>query len=67
MLKPYNLRIDQVMIQSKLKSSFGAKNPGLQRPGFMVEPGPNANVKVVLVVKPLRWFSFGSNCNPEPL
>jgi len=52
-LKLHNLRIDHVTIQSELKYLIGAKNLGLQMPGFEVEPGPNAMVPIFHVVKPL--------------
>jgi hypothetical protein len=65
-LKLHILRIHHVTIRSELKYLIGAKNPGLQLPGFEVEPGPNATVRGFHVVKPLPWFGPGSNPNPEP-
>jgi len=55
------------MIQSELKYIIGAKNLGLQKPGFEVEPGPNATVQGFDVLKPLHRFGSRSNPNPEPL
>ena len=65
-LKLYNQHIDHVMIRSELKYLIGAKNLGLQWPGFEVEPGPNVTVEGFHVVKPLQRFGSGSNPNPEP-
>jgi hypothetical protein len=54
------------MIRSELKYLIGAKHPGLQWPGFEVEPGPKATVWGFQVVKPLQWFGPSANSNPEP-
>jgi hypothetical protein len=64
--KLHNLHIHHVMIRSELKYLIGAKHPGLQWPGFEVEPGPKATVWGFQVVKPLQWFGPSSNSNPEP-
>jgi hypothetical protein len=64
--KLYNAHIEHVMIQSELKYSFEATYLGVQRPGFEVEPSPNAMVRVFYLVKPLQWYSSSSNPNPEP-
>jgi len=65
-LKPHNVHIHHVMIQSELKNLIGAKDLGLQWPGFEVELGPNATVWGFHVVKPLQRFGSCSNPNPEP-
>ena len=56
----HNLRIHLVMIRSELKYSIGANHLGLQRPGFEVETGPNANGPGFSSGKTIAtvWFRF---------
>jgi len=59
-LKLLNLRVHHVMIQSEIKYLIGAKHLGLQRPGFAVETGPNANGPGFSYGKTIAtvWFWF---------
>jgi len=60
------LRTDHVVIRSELKYLIGWKMPGLPGPGFPVETGPKATVRVFPVVRPVETVRFRVEPDPEP-
>jgi len=59
-------RTDHVVIQSELKYLIGGKMPGLPAPGFPVETGPKATVRVFRVVRPVATVRFRVELDLEP-